>query len=421
VGPIGSDGIAQALGLPPALVDEGLARLEADGQVLRVYGDRWCERRILQRIHRRTLGALREQIRPVTPAELIRFVLRWQHVAPGTRLHGVDGLLNVIAQLEGFELPPAAWEREVLPARIEAYDPAWLDELCLSGEVAWARLRVTPPAPAESPTEPSSGWMDERGRSRGASGKVGLFLRTHASWLVDNAADSPTTWAHLSPLQRRVAEVLERGGAAFAADLAARLGESLGAIEDALWELVRTGAVTADGFSGLRALISPRETRPRRALQGRWSLLHRDARPPDPEGGELGDGSPVEQARLYLRRYGVVMRALLARESAAPPWRDLVQVYRRLEARGEIRGGRFVSGLSGEQFALPEAVEGLRGMRRRADAPEEVAVPAVDPLNLVGIVTPGPRVPAVPGHAVVYRDGAPVSASRPLRSASAGG
>ncbi|HUS63083.1 MAG TPA: DEAD/DEAH box helicase, partial [Kofleriaceae bacterium] len=417
-GPIAPDAIAEALGLDRARVDEALGALEADGQVLQgrflsAETITWCERRILQRIHRRTLGTLREQIRPVSPADLMRFLLRWQHLQPGTRLHGSEGVLRVIEQLEGLELQPAAWERDVLPARIEGYQPGWLDELCLSGEVAWGRLRVEPPEPPDA---------NAPERARGATGKIGLFLRGDSSWLVDREPTAPASWAHLSPMARAVAAELERRGAAFASDLAAALKEPAHTVEDALWELVRTGAVTADGFSGLRALLQPgsaREgNRPRRVLQGRWSLLHRDAPVVVPkelsENGEFGDGSPVAHARLYLRRYGVVMRQLLGRETAAPPWRELVAVYRRLEARGEIRGGRFVSGVSGEQFALPEAIEALRGLRRAPATPEDVAVAATDPLNLVGILTPGPRVSAVAGHTVLYRDGAPASATRSL-------
>jgi ATP-dependent Lhr-like helicase len=446
VGPSSAEAITSALGLSAsgpaapgldrARVDAALAALEADGQILqgRFEGGEveWCERRILQRIHRRTLGVLREQIRPVSPAELIRFLLRWQHLQPGARLHGAEGVLRVIEQLEGLELQPAAWERDVLPARIEGYQPAWLDELCLSGEVAWARLRVTPPEPDEPrpagmPGDPAE---EERRRPRGATGAIGLFLRAHAGWLIDPHArtdEPPASWAHLSPLGRRVAGQLERRGAAFAGELASALGEPAAAVEDALWELVRTGAVTSDGFSGLRALIGPASSasaRLRRALQGRWSLLHRDAVPRgDPEtreDGAFGDGSPVELARLYLRRYGIVMRALLARESAAPPWRELVSVYRRLEARGEIRGGRFVSGqkMTGEQFALPEAVEALRALAGRPSAGEEVSVAATDPLNLVGILTPGPRVPSVAGHAVRYRGGVPDVELRELSRSS---
>jgi ATP-dependent Lhr-like helicase len=415
-GPITAAALVAQLGLERSAVDEALARLEADGLVLqgRFTSKRadapnttieWCDRRILQRIHRRTIGQLREQVKPVPPAELIRFLLRWQHVQPGTRLHGPEGVLKVIEQLEGLELPAAAWEREVLPARIENYQPQWLDELCLSGEVTWARLRVEAPEP------------EDADRPRGATGRLGLFLRAHAGWLVQRDGESPTAWGHLTPLAKRVAAELERRGAAFAADLAAAVGEPLGAVDDALWELVRTGAVNADGFAGLRALLAPRDGRPRRGLAGRWSLLHRDAPLRGDDAGEFGDGSPVEHARLYLRRYGVVVRALVdprvGRETAAPPWRELVQVYRRLEARGEIRGGRFVTGLSGEQFALPEALEALRARRRSPDA-EDVQVAATDPLNLVGILTPGPRVPAVSGHAVVYRDGAPLTQLRSL-------
>lgn len=365
----------------------------------------WCERRLLHRIHRLTLGRLREEIRPVSPAELVRFLLRWQHVQPDTQLHGAEGLLRVIEQLEGLELPAQAWEREVLPRRVAGYDPAWLDELCLSGEVAWGRLS---PLPAEG-LEPGE-------LPRGA-GKVALLLREHAAFLVTPAATPATQWPHLSELARSVAGTLERG-AAFAADLRAALGVGAADLEEALWELARAGAITSDGFAGLRGLCEVSDPRkgPRRALRGRWSLIARElgAGPaPDP----FADGSPVDRARLYLRRYGIVARALLGRETAAPPWRVLLDIYRRLEARGEIRGGRFVSGLQGEQFALPGAVEALRALRR-ADAGsitgEDIEIATCDPLNLVGIITAGPRVPAVRGHVLRYRDGAPQGVTRTL-------
>jgi ATP-dependent Lhr-like helicase len=385
--PISAADLAVKIDLSTDKIEEALARLEADGLVLQS-GALWCDRRILQRIHRRTLFALRESVKPVAPSELVRFLLRWQHVQPGTKLHGAEGVLKVIEQLEGLELQPAAWERDVLPARIENYDPAWLDELCFSGEVAWARLHAPPPED------------EDRKRPRGATGAISLFLRAHGAWLLD--AGRPSS---LPERAQPVFAELERRGAAFASDLAAVLKSA--EIEDALWELVRAGAVAADGFSGLRALIT--KSNKRRSLQGRWAILPRAPRPVGP----FGDGSPVDHARLYLRRYGVVMRQILLRESAAPPWRDLLAVYRRLEARGEIRGGRFVSGFSGEQFALPEAVEALRALGRVRES-EEVTVAATDPLNLVGILTPGPRVPAVGGHAVVYRDGAPVVALRTL-------
>jgi ATP-dependent Lhr-like helicase len=399
--------IAGAMMLPEGQVEAALVRLELDGIVLQgVFtpegegATEWCERRILQRIHRLTLGRLREDIRPVTPAELVRFLLRWQHVSPGTQLHGAEGLLRVVEQLEGLELPAQAWEREVLPRRIANYEPGWLDELCLSGEVAWARLS---PLPAEG-LEPGE-------LPRGA-GKVALLLREHAAFLVRKAERPAMEWPHLSALARQVAELLGRG-AAFAADLKVGLGASAGDIEEALWELARAGAITSDGFAGLRGLCETGDVSRRRTLRGRWSLISRElgaGAAPDP----FCDGSPVDLAKLLLRRYGVVARALLARETGAPPWRVLLDVYRRLEARGEIRGGRFVSGLQGEQFALPEAVEALRALRRTNEENEEIEVATTDPLNLAGIITSGPRVPAVRGHVLRYRDGAPIEVSRPL-------
>jgi ATP-dependent Lhr-like helicase len=405
-GPTTTAAIAAALLIDAVQVEAALARLELDGIVLQGQFSpggaeaEWCERRLLQRIHRLTLGRLREDIKPVAPADLVRFLLRWQHVQPGTQLHGAEGLLRVIEQLEGIELPAQAWEREVLPRRIANYDPAWLDELCLSGEVAWGRLS---PLPAEG-LEPGE-------LPRGA-GKVALLLREHAAFLVARADRPAKEWPHLSALARRMAEALECG-AAFAADLRAGLGVSAADIEDALWELARAGAITSDGFAGLRALCLPGEGQ-RRMLRGRWSLISRElgaGAAPDP----FCDGSPVDLARVFLRRYGVVARALLSRETGAPAWRVLLDVYRRLEARGEIRGGRFVSGLQGEQFALPEAVEALRALRRGgAGEVEEIEVATTDPLNLVGIITGGPRVPAVRGHVLRYRDGAPVEVSRPL-------
>ena len=406
-GPMTGPGIAAALLLEPSQVEAALARLELDGIVLQGQftpgGEEveWCERRVLQRIHRLTLGRLREDIKPVAPADLVRFLLRWQHVQPGTQLHGAEGLLRVIEQLEGIELPAQVWEREVLPRRVANYDPAWLDELCLSGEVAWGRLS---PLPAEG-LEPGE-------LPRGA-GKVALLLREHAAFLVTRQDSPAKEWPHLSAVARRMAEALERG-AAFAADLKNGLGVSGADVEDALWELARAGAITSDGFAGLRALCEPGDVHRKRMLRGRWSLIARElgaGAAPDP----FHDGSPVDLARVFLRRYGVVTRALLARETGAPAWRVLLDVYRRLEARGEIRGGRFVSGLQGEQFALPEAVESLRALRRGgASEGEEIEVATCDPLNLAGIVTGGPRVPAVRGHVLRYRDGAPLEVTRPL-------
>jgi len=410
-GPTSAERLGLLLGLGTTTVAEALGHLEGDGLVLQGHFTdedppemiQFCDRRLLHRIHRRTLGRLRADVRPVPPAQLMRFLLRWQHVAPNTRLHGPEGVLKVIEQLEGVELPPLAWEREVLPARVDGYRPEWLDELCFSGEVAWARLRLRDSGETVAPTAARH------------TGRVSLFLRAHAPWLLDRwpvdaktgVAHSPSTWPTLSSEARTVAEILERRGAAFVAELGQWSSLKPTELDQALWELTKAGAVAADGFSALRALLTPPGAGPRRAALGRWSLLHRDLGKRDGNEGPFLDGSPVELAMSYLRRYGIVMRAVLGRETAAPPWRDLVAVYRRLEARGEIRGGRFVTGLTGEQFALPEAVDALQALSRVPTNNEHISVAAVDPLNLVGVLTPGSRVPAVlgPSHRVVYQDG----------------
>jgi ATP-dependent Lhr-like helicase len=310
-------------------------------------------------------------------------------------------LAAVIAQLEGFELPAAAWEGDVLSARCEEYDPMLLDTLCLTGRVAWGRV------PAGS-------------RAGGAGGPIrstpiALFSRAHmGAWLAPRPApeDQP-----LSSNAARVREVLEQRGAIFFHELVGASGLLTTQVEQALAELAGLGMVTSDGFSGLRALITPSSKRKplgggRRRHRtvpfgiesaGRWALLHDGSGVPDAERIEL-------VARGLLRRYGVVFKRILAREPAAPSWRELMQVYRRLEARGEIRGGRFVSGMSGEQFALPEAVSQLRAIRRQEAKGSLVALGAADPLNFTGIITPGERIAAVGRNRILYRDGVPVLA-----------
>ncbi len=354
--------IALALALRESDVSIALARLESDGQVLQGRFDprldalQYCERGLLQRIHRRTLGKRRAEVRAMSQSELYRFLLRAGKASCPIAVAAASTACAVIEQLEGVELPAAAWERDVLPARVADYDPAWLDQLCLSGEVAWGRLRVTPPDPEHAPDAPPRALG-----AYGPSGAIALFLRAHGDWLVArslNEASTPaSTWSGLSPLAREVAAYFERRGAAFLVELEP-LAQSAG-LDDAIWELVRHGVLASDGFDGLRTLLRRRDGKsrvPARAI-GRWSLIHRDARPRGEEAGALRDGSPVEHAWLYLRRYGIVTRDLLTREVLAPPWRELALVYRRLEARGEIRGGRFVTGLRGEQFALGEALE----------------------------------------------------------------
>jgi len=428
VGPVTAAALAARIGLDPARVDAALVRLESEGVVLRgnfladvgwsPAAPHWCERSVLARIHRLTLGRLRREIEPSTAADFLRFLPRWQHVAAGTRLHGARGLAEVVGQLQGFHAAAGAWERELLAARVADYEPALLDELCLSGEVAWGRLAVTP-APDEAP---------RRRNAPTRNAPVTLALREDLPWLLAGIGGSPPP---LGASARALVDALARRGASFLPDLAAATGRLPGEIEQALWELVSAGLVTCDGFSGLRALVDPpargRIVRRPGFAGGRWSLL-RAPPAPAPEGSpgpapppDIDDGALERLAGQYLRRHGVVFRDLLARESAPPPWRDLLRVYRAQEARGAIRGGRFVAGFTGEQFALPEAVDALRAARRAPrEGGERVEVSASDPLNLVGILTPGARVPAVLGNRVAYLDGVPAEdGSRGARGAGA--
>jgi ATP-dependent Lhr-like helicase len=360
----------------------------------------WCDRRLLARINRRMLEGLRKEIEPATAADYLRFLFSWQHVRAGTALPGRGGLAQVIAQLQGCEIAAGAWEREVLPARVAGYDSAWLDGLCLSGELAWGRL-----APREAALAPSR------------AAPIAIVRRRDLPWLlVAGDADPQGGDAGLSAPARDVLRFLRESGASFLDDIIQGAHRLRSEAEDALWELVSAGRVTGDGFAGLRALISATQSRggararwharwTRRtgspAGSGRWALLR--APQPPPEEDDLHEAL----ARQYIKRYGVVFRDVLARETRAPAWRDLLRVYRRLEMRGELRGGRLVAGFVGEQFAAPEAVESMRAIRREPPRGELVRISACDPLNLVGIITPGPRVPATLANSVLFKDGVP--------------
>ncbi len=404
VGPTTAAALAATLGVPDIEVEAALVALESEGVVLRGRfspreGDtpvelEWCERRLLARIHRYTLNRLRSEIEPVSPADFMRFLFAWQRVDPEHRAAGLEGLGAVVGQLDGFEVPAAAWESDVLAARVEEYDPALLDTLSLTGRVGWAAGR------RGSGTAPPI-----------RSTPIALFAREHGGDRLSGRA--PAESMELSTYAARVREVLERRGASFFHELAPLSGLLPTQVEQALGELAGLGLVTSDSFAGLRALITPSSKRKplgggRRRHRtapfgiesaGRWSLVDRAAE------------TPVElAARSLLRRYGLMFKRLLAREPGAPPWRELLLVYRRLEGRGEVRGGRFISGMSGEQFALPEAVGQLRAVRRQPASGRLVAVGAADPLNLTGIITPGERVAAVTRSRVLYRDGVPVLA-----------
>ena len=433
IGPTTASAMATRLALSREIVDIGLARLEAEGVVLRgrftragTRGDEpeWCNRRVLARIHRLTLGRLRREIEPVSSAQFMQFLVRWHHLAPGTQLHGEDGLRAILQQLQGYEISAAAWESQVLARRVARYEPDLLDRLCLSGEVVWGRLSPHPAFDAAArDTEPEPAKRRRVRPTRVAP--VAIFLREDSGWLVHSVRAQPEPAAADQPLSHPARELLtslDRRGASFLPELVKLTGRLPSEVEDGLWELVAAGLVTADGFDNLRALVDPkrrrgegrwRNSRPRHAA-GRWALLRPaladEAAPADESAAALVRGERVEAfARQLLRRWGVVFRDLLARETLAPPWRELLVSLRRLEARGQIRGGRFVAGHVGEQFARPEAVDLLRAIRREAAPVEALRLPAADPLNLVGIVTPGPRVSPLSADAVDVIQASPES------------
>jgi ATP-dependent Lhr-like helicase len=395
LGPVTVPVLAGQVAFAQDEVEAALLRLEAQGQVLRGHfrggseGEiQWCNRRILARIHRATLGQLRREIEPVTALDFERFLQSWQHVLPGSQLHGADGTLQIVRQLQGYEIPASAWESEILARRIAKYDPEFLDDLCFSGEVMWARVS---PHPAVA---------DQRRIRPTRIAPVTIFLREDADWLMHGAGFQETASLEalgLSHPAREVLQALERNGASFFVDLPRQTGRLPSEVEDGLWELLAGGFVTADGFDNLRALIDPKRRRgegrsshkrPRHAA-GRWALLRNAGNTEH----SISREERIERfARQLLARWGVLLRDLLAREALAPPWRDLLPVLRRMEARGEIRGGRFVSGFTGEQFARSEALDLLRAIRRTPDSSPAVTVSNADPLNLTGIILPGPRV-----------------------------
>ncbi len=427
LGPTTVTELSALLGLGRFPVESALARLEAQGQVLRgsfrpkragaADETEWCDRRLLQRIHRLTVGRLRKEIEPLSPRDFMRFLFRWHHLSGEKMLRGPQSLARVVSLLQGYEAPAAAWETELFPARMAKYSGEWLEQACWGGEVAWGRLTLREPKSQPGPRrgvevapEPS-----RRVSAPTRSANLTFVRRTALDWMLQAArpdealSDGPRPFPDdLSGPAKDVALALDRRGASFFAELTASTRRLPAEVEDALWELLARGLVTSDAVQNLRVLLSPKLRRRQRALQrggpGRWSLLRHA------ESQELAD-QEERLAQLFLERYGIVFRDLLGREPLAPPWRDLVRVYRRLEARGEIRGGRFLAGFAGEQFALNDAVELARQVRRQEPTGERVRLAAVDPLNLTGIVTPGPRVPAQLGQHVVYVDGVPEPAS----------
>jgi ATP-dependent Lhr-like helicase len=399
LGPVSAESVADSLGVPLVEVQPAFAALEAQGFALRgqftAQAEEWCERRLLARIHRYTVKRLRAEIEPVAARDFLRFLFDWQRIAPEARMQGSDALAAVLAQLEGFEAPAAAWETDILASRISEYDPEWLDEHCRSGRCVWTRLDLR------------AGNRD-KGASPIRSTPITLLARRNVkAW---SACALPQDPAHLTSKAQSVLEHLEMHGASFFDEIVDAVKLLPVQVEEALAELVALGMVNSDSFGGLRALLVPsgrrggsatRAGRRKRRVAvfamadaGRWSLVRRAA-----SGAAVvsaatrRDEAGIEHlVRTLLRRWGVIFWKLMLREAEwLPPWREILMCCRRLEARGDIRGGRFVAGFSGEQFAAPDAIPLLREVRRRPLTRSAVGVSGADPLNLLGILTPGPR------------------------------
>jgi ATP-dependent Lhr-like helicase len=430
-GPITAGELADTLVLQQSEIDAALLALESEGFVLRgkfhpdAAEQEWCDRRLLARIHRLTIDRLRAEIQPVSVHDFYRFLFTWQRADQEHRVEGLEGLQSVLEQLDGCELPLAAWESAVLPARVADYDPEWLDRLCFSGRVGWGRLST----PQNSSARASAPLR---------SSPIALYLRENlADWLT---LTLPKSAIELSVTSQAVFEALQSGGALFFSELVNRSGLLPSQVEEALSQLAALGLVTSDSFDGLRALLVPSNKRPtfgrntakrrRRTnlasieFAGRWSLLPRSGGFSTAMGASNGAGTreaAIEKfARVLLRRYGVVFRRLLDRESFPITWYELGRIYRRWEARGEIRGGYFLGGVSGEQFALPEAIGLLRSIRKSSSNGELITLSAADPLNLQGILTPGARIPAFTANRILFRAGLPIAAleSREIRTLS---
>lgn len=409
LGPVTAAQLASPLMANITAIDYALTALQQEGFVIQGRFTQeneeteWCERGLLARIHRYTLKQLRTEIEPVAPADFMRFLFRWQGLDdPG---EGETALQQRLLQLEGLCLPAASWETDVLPVRIHYYMGADLDKLCNSGKMIW--LRLQPPGGAT---------LNKRRNPAGRSTSISFISRSNLPHWRAYAPLPARETLDLSAKAEKVYAVLKQWGASFFEELLAETGLLKSQLEEALAELAAWGLVTADSFQGLRTLITPQKVQRRRsqkyphhdpfAAAGRWSLI-RSSQP-----DETDRFQHCEQiARTLLRRYGIVFRKLLEQEDILPSWRELLYAFRRMEARGELRGGRFVQGFAGEQYALPDAVNALRDVRKQPKRGDLLAISAADPLNLTGVVTPGQRIASQQGQRVLYRDGIPVAYS----------
>lgn len=393
LGPTTNRELSDLLALPSTTIEQILVRLEMTGLIIRghytaIDEQEWCERRLLARIHKLTLSKLRKEIEPVSTGQFVNWLLTWQHVAPHTQLNGEQGLLEILRQLQGFEMPARAWEKHIFAKRLTDYDPDLLDRLCLMGIVGWGRLSNQSEAKRIIPS---------------SIAPITFFVRESAEWMGCLPSKNEEELTYLSPIAQQIYQHLKQYGASFFMEIVQGVNHLKTEVERGLWELVTAGLTTADGFDNLRSLIDPNRRlgkRGRRIIRhqystGRWSLLKRQ---------NIASETSIESmCWLLLKRYGVVFRDLLAREKNLPRWRDLLIAFRRLEDRGEIRGGRFVKGFMGEQFALPYAIESLRASKKQEKHEEVITLSAVDPLNVVGFVLPGSRMPALSNKKIHFR------------------
>lgn len=408
LGPITANELSELLKLDINEIDQALLHIEMTGFVLRGHFRtheylEWCERRLLARIHRLTVGNLRKEIEPVSPAQFMRWLLRWQHVAPGTQLNGEHGLLEIIKQLQGYEIPANAWENQIFSKRMMKYDKDFLDHLCLTGVIGWGRLS---PHPATQLNEEENTFPNRKRVIPTSVAPITFFVREESDWLpTHERLNEVENLSGLSEIAKAIYQFLQQKGASFFTDITKHINRLKSEVEMGLWELVAAGLITADGFDSLRALIDPRrrlDKRRRLGLvrhsSGRWSVLHTET---------LNDPSKKLEAICWmlLKRYGVIFRDLLSKEKNLPTWRELLLTFRRLEDRGEIRGGRFVSGFLGEQFALPYAVDSLRAIKKQEPNQESITLASVDPLNLTGVILPGLRKAAMSGKTITLLDG----------------
>ncbi|GJM28248.1 MAG: ATP-dependent DNA helicase [Cyclobacteriaceae bacterium] len=401
LGPVTVEQLVRDFQLPASALNVALLTLEQEGFVFQgnfssIDQTEWCERRLLARIHRYTLRKLRREIAPVAAADFMRYLFEWQFVANESQLEGPQALENILDQLEGFEAPAASWEGELFPARIKDYDYLWLDVHCLSGNFIWGRFINKTLARNPVKTTP-----------------LAFIRRAHTNlWQY---LRQPVDANGLTGNNQQVWHYLQKQGASFFNQITSDLKLLKVEVENCLGELVSYGLITSDSFNGLRALLVPGKfkvthSRKRKPTTfnieeaGRWSIIERTS-----ESQELGQEELIELARVLLRRYGVVFRKLVDREKSMPPWRDLVRVFRLMEARGQIRGGRFVTGVWGEQFALKEAITKLRSVTKKTSSGELVTISATDPLNLTGIITPGTRISGIIHNRILYLDGEPVA------------